>query len=140
MSPFSRGRPEGSLCNSYYSKMWGRALLLSLDCSTLSLIRTLYCWVLSKEISSTIFKGFGMMQPGIEPRSPGPLTNALPTRPLPETVSRYRREWIYAYIYMCRYVFLLVFFFLVFLFNGISTLVGYLMPKPFSLKNNSGAI
>ena len=30
------------------------------------------CWVLSKEVSSTIFKVFGMTQPGIEPRSPGP--------------------------------------------------------------------
>ena len=26
------------------------------------------------------------------------------------------------------------------LFNGISTFVGYLMPKPFSLKNSSGTI
>ena len=26
------------------------------------------------------------------------------------------------------------------LFNGISTFVGYLMPKPFSLKNSSSAI
>ena len=29
---------------------------------------------------------------------------------------------------------------LVYLFNGISTFVGYLMPKPFSLKNSSGTI
>ena len=29
---------------------------------------------------------------------------------------------------------------LVFLFNGISTFVGYLMPKPFSLKYSSGTI
>ena len=29
--------------------------------------------MLSKEVSSTIFKVFGMMRPGIEPRSPGPL-------------------------------------------------------------------
>ena len=29
---------------------------------------------------------------------------------------------------------------LVSLFNGISTFVGYLMPKPFSLKNSSGII
>ena len=26
------------------------------------------------------------------------------------------------------------------LFNGISTFMGYLMPKPFSLKNSGGAI
>ena len=27
-------------------------------------------------------KVFGMTQPGIEPRSPGPLANTLPTRPM----------------------------------------------------------
>ena len=48
--------------------------------STLPLIRTLKCWVLSKEVSSTIFKVFSMTRPGIEPRSPRPLTNTLPTR------------------------------------------------------------
>ena len=42
-------------------------------------IRTLWCWVLSKEASSTIFWVFGMTQPGIEPRSPGALVNALTT-------------------------------------------------------------
>ena len=52
----SRKRPEGSLFNSYYTEVSGRALLLSLDCSTLPLIRTFYCWVLSKDVSSTIFK------------------------------------------------------------------------------------
>ena len=82
MSPFSRGRPEGSLFNSNYTEVWGRALLLSQDCSTLPLIRTLYCWVLSKEVSSTIFKVFGMTWPGIESRSPGPLANIQPTRPM----------------------------------------------------------
>ena len=46
----------------------GRVLLLSLDCAILPLIRTLYCRVLSKEGSSTIFKVFGMMRPGIEPQ------------------------------------------------------------------------
>ena len=75
----SRGRPKGSLFNSYYTKVKGRALLLSLDCSTLPLIHTLYCWVLSKEASSTIFKVFGMTQPRIEPKSPRPLANTLPT-------------------------------------------------------------
>ena len=57
----------------------GWALLLSLDCSTLPLIHTLYCWALSKEVSSTIFKVLGMTQPGIELRSPRPLVNTLPT-------------------------------------------------------------
>ena len=55
-------------------------MLLCLDCSTLPLISTLYCWVLSKEISNTIFKVFGMTRHMIEPRSLGPLANTLPTR------------------------------------------------------------
>ena len=33
--------------------------------------------MLSKVVSSTIFKVFGMTRPGIEPRSPGPLANTL---------------------------------------------------------------
>ena len=89
----SRKRPEGSLFDSYYSEVLGRAQTLSLDFSTLPLIRTLYCWVLSKVVSSTIFKVFGMTQPWTEPRSPGPLTNTLPSR------STY--IYIYIYIYMC---------------------------------------
>ena len=39
-------------------------LLHSQDCSTLLLIHTLYCWVLSKDASCTIFCVFGMTQPG----------------------------------------------------------------------------
>ena len=42
----------------------------------------LKCWVFSREVSSTIFKVFGMTRPGIEPRSSGPLANTLPTRPM----------------------------------------------------------
>ena len=76
---YSWGQPEGSLFNSYCTEVLGRARLLSLDCSTLPLIRTLYCWVLSKEVLSTIFKVFGMTRPGIETRSLGPLANTLPT-------------------------------------------------------------
>ena len=57
--------------------MLGRALLYSLECSTLLSIHTLYCWVLSKAISSTIFWVFGKTQPGTEPRSTGPLANTL---------------------------------------------------------------
>ena len=75
-------QPEGFLFNSYFTEVYRRALLLSLDCSTLPLIYTLYCWLLSKEVSSTIFKVFGMMSPGIEPRFPGPLVNTLPTCPM----------------------------------------------------------
>ena len=39
-------------------------------------------WLVIKEVSSTIFIVFGMMRPGIEPRSPGPLANTLPTKPM----------------------------------------------------------
>ena len=34
--------------------------------------------MLSKEVSSTVLKVFGMTQPGIEPRSPEPLANKDP--------------------------------------------------------------
>ena len=78
----SRGRREGSLFNRYYTEVYGRALLLSLDRPNLPLICTLYYWVLSKAVSSTIFRVFGMTRPGIQPRSPGPLANTLPTRTL----------------------------------------------------------
>ena len=37
----SRGLSESSLFNSHYTEVWGRALLLFLDCFTLSLKRTL---------------------------------------------------------------------------------------------------
>ncbi len=67
----------------------GVTLFLSLDCSTLPAIRTLYPRVLSKEVSSTIFKVFDMTQPGIEPRSPGTLANTLPTRPMSRSNDNY---------------------------------------------------
>ena len=38
--------------------------------------------MLGKEVSTTILKVFGMTRPGIEPRSPGPLANTLPTSPM----------------------------------------------------------
>ena len=41
LADLSRGQPKDSLFNSYYTKVLERALLLSLDCSTLPLIRTL---------------------------------------------------------------------------------------------------
>ena len=99
----SQGRPEGSLFNSYYTEVWGRVLLLSLDCSTLPLICTLYCWVLCKEVSSRIFKIFGMTQPRIEPQSPRPLANNLPARPM----SRFPHIFIFV---IFNTVFLLVYF------------------------------
>ena len=47
----------------------------------------LYCRVLSKEVSRTIFKVFGTTRPRIEPRSPGLLVNALLTWPKSQTGS-----------------------------------------------------
>ena len=73
------GNPKALFSIATTPRCRGRAVLLSQDCSTLSSIRTLYCWVLNKEVSSTIFKVFGMMWPGIELRSPGPLANTLTT-------------------------------------------------------------
>ena len=90
----SRGRSEDSFYDCYYPEVWRRALLLSLDYSTLPLIRTLYCWVLSKEVSSTIFKVFGMTRPGIEPRSPGPLANTQPTWPMKPYYQYRNEQWI----------------------------------------------
>ena len=75
-----RRRPKGSLFYSYHTMVWGGSAILSLDCSTLPLRRTL-CWVLSKEVSNSIFWVFGMSRPGIELRSLGPLANSLPITP-----------------------------------------------------------
>ena len=101
----SRRRPEGTLINTFYKEVLGRALLLSLDCSTLPSIRALYCWVLSQEVSSTIFKVFGMTRPGIKPRSPGKLANTLPTGYIDIMllifiiIMRWLVIYIYIYIY-----------------------------------------
>ena len=65
-----QGWPGGSLFNSYYTDVLGRALLLSLDCSTLPLIRTLYWWVLSKGVSSTILKSLVWRDLGLNPGLP----------------------------------------------------------------------
>ena len=46
---------EGTCFIIYYTEVYGRELLLLLDCSTLSEIRNLYYLVLSKVASSTIF-------------------------------------------------------------------------------------
>ena len=76
------GGPKAPFFNSYYTVVYGRGLLLSLHCFALPLIRALYCRVLSKAVSSTILKVFGMTRPGIEPRSAGPLANTLPSWPM----------------------------------------------------------
>ena len=58
----------------------------------------------------------------------------------------YIMTYIYIYIYRereretCNFSPGLVWFGLVSLFNGISTFMGYLMPKLFSEKNSSGTI
>ena len=44
--------------------------------------------MLSKEVSSTIFKVFGMTWPGIKLKSPEPLANPLPTRPMTRLVKK----------------------------------------------------
>ena len=57
--------------------------------------RTLCCWVLARRYKVPFFNAFGMTWPGIEPRSPGPLSNTLPTSPL----SRSRLKLIYHQIF-----------------------------------------
>ena len=47
--------------------------------------------MLSKVVSSSIFKVFGMTRPGIEPRSPGPLANTLTAGPMSRFI------WLYRY-------------------------------------------
>ena len=54
-----------------------------------------YIVVLSKQVSSTIFKVFGMTQPGIEPRFLGPLANILPTRPMRASILYYNIDVIF---------------------------------------------
>ena len=79
--------------------MYGRAPLLSLDCSTLLLIRTLYCWMLSKEVSTTTFWDFRMTRPGIEHRSLGSLANTLPTRSMRE-IEYFNCKSYYVFIFI----------------------------------------
>ena len=54
----SWGWPEGSLFDSYYTKVLGECY--SFPCSTLPLIYTLLCWELSKKVSSYIFWVLGL--------------------------------------------------------------------------------
>ncbi len=72
-----------------------KILKMVLDTSLLS-TQQYKVWVkCSKEASSTIFKVFRMTRTGIEPRSPRPLANTLPTGPM----SRYLN-----YINYCSYM------------------------------------
>ena len=63
-------RTEGSLFNSYSTEVYGGTLLLSLDCSTLPLIHTLYCWVLSNEVSVPFSKSLVWRDLGLNPSLP----------------------------------------------------------------------
>ena len=89
----SRGRPESSFSIATTPKCRGEHYFFPR-------IVPLYPWyipyivVLSKEVSSTIFKVFGMMWPGIEPKSPGPLANTLPIRPMSWKSYRYYHLFI----------------------------------------------
>ena len=58
--------------------------------------------MLSKVASSTIWV-FGMTEPGIEPRSLGPLANTLTIMPMSGT---YIRVYIYIYIYVYIYIYI----------------------------------
>ena len=60
----SRGWPESSLFDSYYTEVWERVLLLYLDCSNLPLICIL-CSVLSKAASNTIFESLVWLDLGL---------------------------------------------------------------------------
>ena len=73
--------------------------------------------MLSKEVTITIYKVFGMTRPEIEPRPTGPLANILPTRPISQSGQRadqvevnHKKHgenqikldiYIYIYIYIC---------------------------------------
>ena len=82
----TRRRPHEQRCSG--------VLLLSLDCSTLPLIRTLDCWVLSKEALSTIFKVFGLTRPVIEPRSVHPWPGKLGFNPWFESYQRLKKWYL----------------------------------------------
>ena len=73
-----KGDPKAPFLIATKPRCWRGRYSFPWIAPTLPLIHTLYCWVLSKEVSSTILKVFGMTRPGIEPRSPGPLANTLP--------------------------------------------------------------
>ena len=82
LAKFVEGDTKTSFSIAYTQRCRGWRYSFPWIAFTLPFIRTLYCRVLSKEVSSTVFKVFGMARSGIEPRSPGPLANTLPTWPL----------------------------------------------------------
>ena len=78
----SPGWPEGSLFSSYYTEMYGRVLLLSLDSFTLPLPYNAKWYARQHQL--TFFLVFGMTRP--EPRSPGPLVNTQLIRPMAQLI------------------------------------------------------
>ena len=74
-----------------------------------------------------------MTQPGIEPRSPGPLANTLPTRPMSREYMVLRN---YFYLLIVAHL-QVVYRFMGWLlsFYGISAFIGYLTPNQFLNKN-----
>ena len=85
MAPFSKAT---------ISRCRGRALLLSRYCLTLPLIRTLYCRVLSKEVSSTILKSFVWRDLGLNPGLPDHWRTLNP-------LGQWAGYYIYIYIWVC---------------------------------------
>ena len=75
-----RGWSKGSLFNSYYTEVWRRVQLHSLECSTLSLIFTMLS--VKQGGIKYHFLSFSMTRPEIEPWSPRLLVNTLLIRPI----------------------------------------------------------
>ena len=106
--------------------------------------------MLCKAVSSSIFWVFGMTKSWIEPRSPGPLANTVLIKPTESSTfgSTFvcliivRLYWIYVFQYIYIYIYSLKFKTngVASLFNGVSTFVGYLMPKTSLYKKCRGTI
>ena len=62
--------PEGSFFNSYYMKVWGRALRYPLDFSIIPLIIIFSCRLLSNAASSTTFESLVWVDLGLNPGLP----------------------------------------------------------------------
>ena len=76
-----------------YSFYFSLIILMTITINyLLHLIHALYCQVLSKEVSGTILKVFGMMRPGIKPRSSWPKANTLTTRLIPNNYGDYLKS------------------------------------------------
>ena len=89
-----RGRPEGSLFISNYTVGEGATPFPGLLHFTFDMY--LVSLSVKQGVSSTISLIYGMMRPGIEPRSPGPLVNIQPTRPMSQLWSNRTKLCIYA--------------------------------------------